>query len=138
MRIVLPLLLFLVACGTTLVPVYLKPGTPTAQVTQDLAACRIEARNAAPERPRITTAPRITIGVGRCIDNVCIGASQGDVFDYDTNAEARGRVEGTCMGRKGYRLVELPTCRGAAQALESQPFDLRGTCVANGVIAAPL
>ena len=137
MRRLLPLLL-LAACAAASVPVYLKPGVETVTARQDLAACRAET-NATRAGRLLPRGPTITVGIGRCTGNFCIGASNDGLFDArdEARAEARGEALGACMGAKGYRLIELPACRGAASPLASHPFDTTGLCAAGGEIAAP-
>ena len=132
--LLLPALLALAACAGAPRDVWLNPGTPAFRAETDLAACRarvdaVALRRAAP--------PRIAIGGRSCSGNVCIGAVQGDVFGADDYAARRVAEMGACMGARGYRLASLPACTGTATPLESQPYDLRGLCVANGRIAAP-
>ena len=142
MKPIIPVLLLVAACAGVSVPAYLQPGVPAAQARADLAQCRGEGRAVAPRRAGSTFGSGISIGVGvgRCTGNVCVGARTGDVFDRrdERRAERRGEAVGACMGRKGYRLVTLPACRGRAQVLASHPFDTTGLCVADGAIAAPL
>ncbi len=139
MRCLLVPLAFLSACAGVSQPVWLKPGAPAFQAERDLVACGREAGARFPERPRITTAPSVTLGGGFCDGAVCIGVNnRADVFDYDTNIPLRDRAVAACMGARGYGLTTLPACpAGPVRMLESQPFDTRGLCVAQGRIAAP-
>ena len=134
-------LLALTACAVGTASTWLKPGVPTEQALREEAACRAEARLAAPVDRGIATSPGITLGVGlnRCSGNVCIGAGTArEVFDTDRNEQKRDLAFGACMGRAGYALTTLPRCTGAASPLASQPFDTRGTCILpDGRIAAP-
>ena len=138
MSILRPLLLLtglsLAACAGAPRDVWLNPGTPAFRAETDLAACRAEVDAALPRR---SAPPRIAVGGRSCSGNICIGAVQGDVFGADDYAARRISGMGACMGARGYRLASLPACRGTATPLESQPYDLRGLCVANGRIAAP-
>ncbi|WP_179380018.1 hypothetical protein [Jannaschia marina] len=137
LRTALPLLL-LAACAGGPEPVWLKPGTPSLRAEQDFLACAAEARRDFPERSRIATAPRITLGGGLCRSGVCVGAhNTPDVFDTDRNEPLRDRAVDACMTAKGYQKASLPPCPGgAARVLQSQPYDTRGLCVSNGRIAA--
>ena len=143
-RALLPLPLLAVACALGDAPVYLKPGTDARLALREEAQCTAAARDAVPERPRLSSAPAITIGVGRCTGNVCAGISTGgllggDPYETDTNAGLRGEATGVCMGNLGYRLTALPRCTGSARPLLSHPFDAAGLCVLDdGRIAAPV
>ena len=139
----LPLLLLLAACvGGGRVPVYLNPGTEARLALREEAVCREEARRAVPERRRIGVTPSIGVGVGggtRVRTGVIFtSGAGGEVYDYDANDGLRGQAVGTCMGGKGYRLIALPACTGAARALASHPFDVSGLCVSRGAIAVPV
>ncbi|CTQ50689.1 hypothetical protein [Jannaschia donghaensis] len=129
----------LIGCAPTLDPVWVNPGAPALQAEQDFLACSARARQDFPERSRITTSPRITLGTGLCRSGACIGVGTGsEVFDSDRNEPLRTRAVDACMQAKGYRQASLPACpAGSATVLASQPFDTRGLCVANGRIAAP-
>ncbi|SDZ46206.1 hypothetical protein SAMN05444004_11566 [Jannaschia faecimaris] len=137
--IALPLPLLLVSCAPTPAPVWLKPGTASLRAEQDFLACAAQARRDFPERHRIATAPRVTIGGGLCRSGLCVGVNDTpDVFDTDHNEPLRQRAVEVCMQAQGYRQENLPACpAGPVAALQSMPFDTRGLCVANGRIAAP-
>ncbi|SFI29731.1 hypothetical protein [Jannaschia pohangensis] len=138
MKRILPLFLFLAACGIGTSPVWLKPGTPTLTAEQDFLACAAQARRDFPETRRITTAPSVVIGGGLCRDGVCVGVNdRPDVFETDRNDPLRARAINACMEAKGYQRTTLPVCAAGATQLASQPFDTRGLCVANGRIASP-
>lgn len=138
MRVILSVLL-LAACTVPGQSVWLRPGTPTQTADIDLATCSREAQTALPERIRIATAPRVTIGASLCEGPLCIGVNDApEIFDYDANAGHRARTVAACMGAKGYGLTQLPRCpRGPTVPVQNQPFDIRGFCVAQGRIAAP-
>jgi len=126
------------ACAGGTASVWIKPGVPAIQAQQDEVTCLRQASAVVPERPRVTTAPRIRVGGSVCEGAVCVGLDTfPDVFETDTNAPRRNQAFGACMGAKGYRLAVLPRCPGAAQVLVSHPFETAGLCVAQGQIAAP-
>ncbi|CTQ34085.1 hypothetical protein [Jannaschia rubra] len=137
MRYLAPLLL-LAACAAP-EPVWIKPGTPALTAEQEFLACAAQARRDFPERSRIATAPSVIIGARSCTGNFCIGGYNGpDIYDYDRNEPLRERSLNACMAAKGYRAADLPACpRGQVAVLQSQPFDTRGLCNANGRIAVP-
>ena len=152
MRRALPLVLLLAACATGAAErVWLKPGTPALAAERDFLACAADARRDFPPDRRIATAPRVTIGVGSCRGNLCVGGSRGlggfgygpdpygpEIYDTDAAADLRARAVDACMAGKGYVGRSLPRCTATAAQLASQPFDTTGLCVANGRVAAPL
>ena len=129
--------LALAACAAPRETVWFAPGTPSLEAEQAFLGCAAEARRDFPERYRIATAPRITLGGGFCRGRGCIGLDTApEVFDTDANAALRARSVDACMQAKGYRETVLPGCpAGPVTVLQSQPFDTRGLCVANGRIA---
>ncbi|MEM8849889.1 MAG: hypothetical protein AAGE03_07615 [Pseudomonadota bacterium] len=107
-------------------------------------SCTQRARIQFPEDRVIETSPSAVIGVGggnrdrhhRRSSGV-FGAVGVEIFEVDRNAPRRDAAFADCLGRQGYAPVTLPSCPvGAAMPLESQPFDTRGLCVANGRLAA--
>lgn len=131
---------FLAACAAGPSAVWVNPGVQALQAEQDFLACAAQARRDFPETYRIATAPRVTLGGGICRDRFCVGTSTGpEVFDTDRNEPLRERSLTACMQSKGYRQATVPACPAGAPVtqLQSQPFDTRGTCVANGRLAAP-
>lgn len=137
-RFLLPLVL-LVACAGGSQAVWLRPGTGTGQVDQDLVACQRRAQFHFPERLRIGSAPDVTIGGSGCRHTRCTGLDDTpEIFDFDANSGPRARAVSACMALRGHRLVPLPGCRDdAVRPLARQPADTRGLCVAQGHIAVP-
>jgi hypothetical protein len=119
--------------------VWLRPGAPADEANRVLAACLSEAEGAFPEQRRVTATPRVTVGVGVGSGGLRGGLGTGVIFDrQDRNESARGARLDACMGRSGYAPAALPRCDGGpVRPLQSQPFDPRGLCVADGRIAAP-
>ena len=141
MRKILPALLTfgLAACAGTSEPVWVKPGTSALTAEQDYLNCAAAAQSDFPTTSRIRSSPRITIGTSLCRGRFCYGGYSGqDVYDYDPNEDLRDRAVNACMATKGYRSADLPPCpTGEVAILQSQPYDLRGLCEADGRIATP-
>lgn len=138
LRLIAPFVL-LAACAAPSVPVYLQPGVAPAQARVDFAQCRAQTNAARPGR-LLPRGPTITVGVGRCVGNVCVGASNDGLFDAadEARAEARGEALGACMGSRGYRLIDLAPCPGGrGRVVASHPFDERGLCALDGEVAVP-
>ncbi|WP_299815663.1 hypothetical protein [uncultured Jannaschia sp.] len=134
----LPLALFLAACAGVSDPVWIKPGTPALKAEQEYLACAARAQTDFPVASRIRSSSRITVGTSICRGWFCYGGySAPDVHEDDPNEELRARAFDVCMTTKGYRAVDLPACSTQdAAILQSQPYDLRGLCEADGRIAA--
>lgn len=125
--------------------IWVRPGTLAFEAEQATVACTQRARVQFPEDRAIETTPSAVIGVGvgnrrhhhdRRSGGV-FGAVGVDIFEVDRNEPRRDAAFAACLGRQGYAPVTLPSCRpGEAMPLESQPFDTRGLCVANGRLAA--
>lgn len=141
MQKVTPLLftIGLAACAGTSEPVWLKPGTPALTAEREYLDCAADAQRDFPAASRIRSASRITIGTSFCRGPFCYGGYTGpDVYDDDPNEDLRDRAVDACMATKGYRPADLPSCpTGEVTVLQSQPYDLRGLCEANGRIATP-
>ena len=141
MRKILPALLTfgLAACAGTSEPVWVKPGTFALTAEQDYLKCAAEAQEDFPAASRIRSSSRITVGTQLCRGLFCYGGySSPDVYDYDPNEDLRDRAVNACMATKGYRSADLPPCpTGEVAILQSQPYDLRGLCEADGRIATP-
>ncbi len=136
----LALPLLLAACAAGGQTVWLSPGAPALRAEQEFLDCAARARRDFPPNIRIATAPRITLGTGICRNRFCVGANTApDIYDTDRDDPLRARALDACMQAKGYREATLPACPAGTPVtvLQSQPFDTRGTCVANGRLAAP-
>lgn len=123
-----------VGCAPARQDVWLKPGTTSLRAEQDFLSCAARARRDFPERPRIATAPRVTIGTGLCRSGVCVGVNNSpEIFETDRNEPLRVRAVAACMQARGYAPASLPRCpAGAARPLAEQPSDTAGLCLING------
>lgn len=131
----------LAACaGQSTVPVWVNPGTLALTAEQDFLSCAAQAERDFPARPARSSIG-ISVGTGFCRGNFCLGgARQVGGFDErraSRNDVLRDRALDACMQARGYAETALPACpAGTVTVLQSQPFDTRGLCVAEGKIAS--
>ncbi|MEM8824053.1 MAG: hypothetical protein AAGF30_10625 [Pseudomonadota bacterium] len=119
--------------------IWIRPGLSAFEADRTVAACAGNARVQFPERRALETVRSAGIGIGVGNRGVRGGVGGGiTVFEVDRNEARRDASFYACMRQAGFTLVTLPGCgSGPATPLESQPFDVRGLCVANGRLAAP-
>lgn len=81
-----------------------------------LLSCEVDALAKAPVATQIRQGPpryipgtRYCSSNGRCYRNGGFFVS-GEVYSVDVNARLRGDLTTQCMGRQGYRSIEVPRC----------------------------
>lgn len=116
--------LTLAGCTTAPVTVYDRQGVSVSRLSNDYAACRINAERQAPVLIQNQTSygTAIGIGTGGCYGGFCSGGNRGGIAlsvdnrRVDVNEGRRFGLLQQCMFDRGYAARQLPGCSNEARS----------------------
>ncbi|WP_299280683.1 hypothetical protein [uncultured Tateyamaria sp.] len=127
MRGVVSVLVLSGLSGCAPVSTYYAEGVSFAQLERDNTRCDVAALRDAPVATKVRQYPpryisrKVCNHKGHCYNHGGYWVP-GEIYSVDVNADLRARVKSLCMGDRGYRPVEVPTCpRGVAEAAPLGP-----------------
>lgn len=112
--------LLVVLCGCAPPPVFYRAGATPAQMQSDLLRCEVSALEAVPiatvlrrDPPEYIPGAVVCDSSGTCVQQAGFYIP-GAIFTEDANTALRAKVTQDCMERRGYGLIALRRCAGAA------------------------